>query len=189
MSLRFACDDVIVIFCTIYHLDKITYLPFELFFFVRYSKLIRVEKIDENPYFTRSKGPKDSFSDQSLSKVKEKVVENFENTDLTKITLNEPIIAEKTSWLQNCFNKLLRSWLNLLSSEIWQMWLLLPLSYSKERKASTPFFNFKYTIQTFSKHLSATTTPKHPIIDLTTLNPHDANSSHKKLHNPEHQKS
>uniref|UniRef100_M1D983 Uncharacterized protein n=1 Tax=Solanum tuberosum TaxID=4113 RepID=M1D983_SOLTU len=47
-----------------------------------------------HPYFTRSKDPKDFFYDQCLSKGKEKVVENVENTNLTEITVNDLIIVE-----------------------------------------------------------------------------------------------
>lgn len=49
----------------------------------------------EHPYFTRSKDPKDSFSDQCLSRGEENAVENVENTDLNDITMNDPIIVEQ----------------------------------------------------------------------------------------------
>ncbi len=57
----------------------------------------------ECPYFTRSKDPKDSLSHQCLSKGKEKVVENFENTDLNEITVNDPIIAELNKLIAQLF--------------------------------------------------------------------------------------
>ncbi|XP_049364740.1 cytochrome P450 71AU50-like [Solanum verrucosum] len=50
----------------------------------------------EHPYFTRSKDPKDSFSDRCLSKGKEKVVENAENTDLTEIIVNTTSLLNRT---------------------------------------------------------------------------------------------
>jgi len=60
----------------------------------------------EHPYFTRSKDPKDSFSDQCLSKGKEKVVENVENTNLTEITVNDPIIVEQNKLIAQLFQQI-----------------------------------------------------------------------------------
>uniref|UniRef100_M1E135 Uncharacterized protein n=1 Tax=Solanum tuberosum TaxID=4113 RepID=M1E135_SOLTU len=60
----------------------------------------------EHPYFTRSKDPKDSFSDQCLSKGKEKMVETVENTDLNEITVNDPIIAEQNKLIAQLFQQI-----------------------------------------------------------------------------------
>lgn len=57
----------------------------------------------EHPYLTRSKNPKDSFSDQYLSKGKEKMVETIENTDLTEITVNDSIAAEQNKFIAQLF--------------------------------------------------------------------------------------
>lgn len=68
-----------------------------------YLKLICVEKMTEHLYFTRSKDPKDSFSYQSLSKGKEKVVEDAENVDLIEKSLNDPIIVQQNKLIAQLF--------------------------------------------------------------------------------------
>uniref|UniRef100_M1D9V5 Uncharacterized protein n=1 Tax=Solanum tuberosum TaxID=4113 RepID=M1D9V5_SOLTU len=62
--------------------------------------------MDEHPYFTRSKNPKDSFFDQCLSKGKEKMVENAENTYLIEIVVNDPIIAEQNKLIAQLFQQI-----------------------------------------------------------------------------------
>uniref|UniRef100_M1DTB8 Uncharacterized protein n=1 Tax=Solanum tuberosum TaxID=4113 RepID=M1DTB8_SOLTU len=104
----------------------------------------------EHPYFTRSKDPKDFFSNRSLSKGKEKVVENDENTNLIEMIVNDPIIAERNKLIAQLFQQI-----DEMRAEMYKTRDLtnLPIihSYSKQRKVSTPFSYFKSNIRTYSK--------------------------------------
>lgn len=67
--------------------------------------MICVNRMVEHPYFTRSKDPKDYFSEQCLSKGKEEVVTNIENTYLNEITVNESIIVEQNKLISQLFQQ------------------------------------------------------------------------------------
>uniref|UniRef100_M1DJP1 Uncharacterized protein n=1 Tax=Solanum tuberosum TaxID=4113 RepID=M1DJP1_SOLTU len=139
----------------------------------------------EHPYFTRSKDSKDSFSDQCLSKGKEKVVENVENTNLTEITVNDPIIVEQNKLIAQLFQQIAEMRAEMdKTRDLTNLAIIANTPTLDNRSPPLHFPTSDLTLEDFSNNSSPSTIPKPPIIDLTTPNPHHASSSHQKLPNP-----
>uniref|UniRef100_M1DSN5 Uncharacterized protein n=1 Tax=Solanum tuberosum TaxID=4113 RepID=M1DSN5_SOLTU len=143
----------------------------------------------EHPYFTRSKDPKDpknSFSDQYLSKGKEKVVENVENTNLTEITVNDPIIVEQNKLIAQLFQQIAEMRAEMdKTRDLTNLAIIANTPTPVNGRPPLHFPTLDPTSDHFPNNLSTATNPKPPIIDLTTLNPHHASSSHQKLPTPQ----
>uniref|UniRef100_M1DC82 Uncharacterized protein n=1 Tax=Solanum tuberosum TaxID=4113 RepID=M1DC82_SOLTU len=134
----------------------------------------------EHPYFTRSKGPKDSFSDQSLSKGKEKVVENVENTDLTKITVSDPIIVEQNKLIAQLFQQIAEMRAEMdKTRELTNQAIIANTPIPNNGRPPLYFPTSNPTFVYLPNNSSTATIPKPPIID-TTPNPYHASSSHQK---------
>uniref|UniRef100_M1DY90 Uncharacterized protein n=1 Tax=Solanum tuberosum TaxID=4113 RepID=M1DY90_SOLTU len=138
----------------------------------------------KHPYFTRFKDPKDSFSDQCLSKGKEKMVETIENTDLNKIIVNDPIIAEQNKLIGQLFQQIAEI---DKTRELTNLAFIANTPTPDSERPPLHFPTSDPTSERFPNNSTTATIPKPPLINLTTPNPHHASSSHQKLptpHNP-----
>ena len=95
-----------MIFCINCHQHRLTHLPLSYFSLLGTQKQICFRKMDEHPYFTESKDPKDSFSNKFLSKGKEKMVKTIENIYLNEITMNGPTIAKQNKLIAQLFQQI-----------------------------------------------------------------------------------
>ncbi|KAL3351324.1 hypothetical protein AABB24_019756 [Solanum stoloniferum] len=136
----------------------------------------------EHPYFTSSKDPKDSFSDQCLSKGKEKVGENVENTNLTEITVNDPIIVEQNKLITQLFRQIAEMRAEMDKTRNLTNLAIVANTPTLDNERPPLYFPTSDPVsEHFPNNSSTATIPKPPIIDLTTPNPHHASSSHQKL--------
>uniref|UniRef100_M1DPS1 Integrase core domain containing protein n=1 Tax=Solanum tuberosum TaxID=4113 RepID=M1DPS1_SOLTU len=58
-------------------------------------ELICADTLADHPYFTRSKGPTDSFPSQSSQKGKAAIGDNNEKIDLTDVVVAQPVLADQ----------------------------------------------------------------------------------------------
>ena len=71
-------------------------LPLSCFSFLDTLKLIRVnQKLADHPYFTRSKGPANSFPRQSSDKGKNVMEDSNVEVSLTDVVVAQPTVAAK----------------------------------------------------------------------------------------------
>uniref|UniRef100_M1DAW2 Uncharacterized protein n=1 Tax=Solanum tuberosum TaxID=4113 RepID=M1DAW2_SOLTU len=135
----------------------------------------------EHPYFKRSKDPKDSFSDQSLSKGKEKVVENIEITELTKININDLIIAEHNKLIAQLFQQIAEMRAEMdKTRDLMNLAIVANTPTPDNGRPPLHFPTVYPTSERFPNNSTTATNLKPPTINLTTLNPHQACPSRQK---------
>ncbi|KAK4732100.1 hypothetical protein R3W88_025088 [Solanum pinnatisectum] len=61
---------------------------------------------DEHPYFTRSKGPADSFPGQNSQKGKSTMGDNVEDTNLTDVVVAQPIVADQNELIMQLMQQI-----------------------------------------------------------------------------------
>ena len=84
-----------MILCILYFESALTNPPLSSFSFSSTLKLICVDqKLADHPYFTRSKGPVDSFPGQNSDKGKSVIRDNNEEMSITDVVVAHPTVAE-----------------------------------------------------------------------------------------------
>ncbi|KAK4710384.1 hypothetical protein R3W88_004897 [Solanum pinnatisectum] len=136
------------------------------------GQLICVDKLAEHPYFTRSKGPTDSFPGQSSRKGKSTMGDNVEDTGLTDVVVAQPIVADQ----------------NELIVQLMQQIAELRVEMQRRQDLPNPAFTtpadgrppFQLHPPNAEQAHNPPSSPAHnpAVIDLTTQNPHYASASY-----------
>ena len=126
----------------------------------------------EHPYFTRSKDPKDSFSDQCLSKAKEILLRILTWIMLLWMTLS---LLNRTIWFHSYSKRLMKWGLKCTRLDIWKNFL----SLLKLLRWTTEGLHSIFLLQIQHLNISRAI-PKPSIIDATTPSLEHASSSHQK---------
>ncbi|KAK4721750.1 hypothetical protein R3W88_011983 [Solanum pinnatisectum] len=130
------------------------------------------EILAEHPYFTRSKGPTDSFPSQSSRKGKSTIGDNVEDTGLTDVVVAQPVVADQ----------------NELIVQLMQQIAEMQVEMQRRQDLPNPAFTFNAPTEpplyvppsSAEQAQNPPSSPAHnpSIIDLTTQNPHYASASY-----------
>ncbi|KAK4736987.1 hypothetical protein R3W88_000684 [Solanum pinnatisectum] len=132
------------------------------------DELICVDKLAEHPYFTRSKGPTDSFPSQSSQKGKSTMGDNVEDISLTDVVVAKPIVADQNELIMQLMEQIAE-----MRVEMQRRQDLPNPAFAFNAPADgrpPPHFPSSSAEQTQNPPSSPAHNPS--IIDLTTQNPH-----------------
>ncbi|TMW92619.1 hypothetical protein EJD97_012787 [Solanum chilense] len=137
-------------------------------------KLICVDqKLVDHPYFTRSKGPADSFPRQSSDRGKAVMGDNNEEVSLTDVVVAQPTVAEQKEFIMQLMQQIAE-----MRVEMQMRQDLPPLGFAANVDEGRPPIYFPSSNMDSTQNQPSTPVQNPSVIDLTTQNPQYASASY-----------
>ncbi|KAK4707097.1 hypothetical protein R3W88_033346 [Solanum pinnatisectum] len=135
---------------------------------------LQEHNLAEHPYFTRSKGPTDSFPSQSSRKGKSTMGDNVEDTSLTDVVVAQPVIADQNELIMQLMQQLAE-----MRVEMQRRQDLPNSAFAFNAPADRrPPLHFPSSNTEQAQNPSSSPAHNPSIVDLTTQNPHYASASY-----------
>ncbi|KAK4729964.1 hypothetical protein R3W88_022952 [Solanum pinnatisectum] len=126
----------------------------------------------EHPYFTRSKGPTDSFPGQSSRKGKSTMGDNVEDTGLTDVVVAQPVVADQNELIVQLMQQITEMRVEMQRRQD------LPNPAFTAPADGRPPLHFPPSSAEQAHNPPSRPTHNPAVIDLTTEKPHYASSSY-----------